>query len=264
METDQRTTQDWPHPAALGWRCSVTMSYRAPELFCRSLIVSRAESLPPNGSERCCHANASCVRRRSLKLFSDEEFCSVYSLESLYVSNRILHAAKSAAWRARLLGNRLSPSACLALLEPSLRKRVATGAIWSLVGAGLASGLTMLSNIGCARMLGPISYGQLGIVLVTTNLFTNLFTSGLNMTATRYVAGYRDSEPDRAGKIIGLSTVTSVVVGLMIAVLICCLAPWMSRDVLKASGLSSALMLGATAMFFAAVNGSQTGGAQRL
>lgn len=128
-----------------------------------------------------------------------------------------------------------------------------------MIGAGVASGFAMVSNIGCARMLGSIRFGELGIVMATTNLFTSVFASGLSMTATRYVAEYRDSDPDRAGKVIGLSTVTSLIVGFVIALLICSIAPWLSRDILKASGLSGPLMLGAAAMFFAAVNGSQTG-----
>jgi O-antigen/teichoic acid export membrane protein len=149
--------------------------------------------------------------------------------------------------------------AFLRLLEPSLRNRMASGAMWSIVGAALASALTMLSNIACARMLGSTGFGQFAIVIATTNLFTNLFTGGLSMTATRYVAGYRDTDPDSAGKVIGLSTATALIVGLTIMLAICFTAPWISRDVLKASGLSGALMLGAVAMFSAAVNGSQTG-----
>lgn len=117
----------------------------------------------------------------------------------------------------------------------------------------------MLSNVACARMLGPTRFGELGIVMATTNLFTSLFASGLSMTATRYVAEYRDSDPERAGKVVGLSSVTSFVVGATMAVLICVFAPWLSHDVLKASSLSRPLMLGAAAMFFAAVNGSQIG-----
>jgi len=117
----------------------------------------------------------------------------------------------------------------------------------------------MMSNIVCGRLLGSAEFGQLGVVMATTNLFTSLFASGLSMTATRYVAGYRDSDPNRAGRVIGLSTVTSLMVGSAVGLLICLMAPWMSRNVLNAVGLSTPLMLGAAAMFFAAVNGSQTG-----
>src|SRR5579872_5624585 len=90
-------------------------------------------------------------------------------------------------------------------LEPSLRNRMAVGAVWSILGAGFASGFTMLSNIGCARLLGAALFGEMAIVLSTTNLFTSLFTTGMGMTATRFVAEHRDSEPRRAGAIVGLS-----------------------------------------------------------
>jgi O-antigen/teichoic acid export membrane protein len=118
----------------------------------------------------------------------------------------------------------------------------------------------MISNIVCARLLGSTQFGELAIVLTTTNLFTTLFASGLSMTATKYVAEYRSSNPNRAGAIAGLSWVTSIIVGAMTALLMVLLGPWLSRSVLNASHeLSTALSLGAAAMFFAALNGSQVG-----
>ena len=163
-------------------------------------------------------------------------------------------------------GSRANPlrwRACLATLarqfEPSLRQRIARGAAWSIAGAGLASGLTMVSNIACARFLGATRFGELAIVLATTNLFTTMFTSGLSMTATRYVAEHRSSDPPRAGAIVGLCWVTSIVVGAATALLVVLFAPWLSRGILGAPGLAGALSLGAVVMFFAALNGSQVG-----
>lgn len=173
------------------------------------------------------------------------------------LSDRSLEVLKCAISKSCLL--RLFPPAFRDGLDRSVQKRVASGAIWSILGAGLASGLTMISNIASARLLGSTRYGQLAIVLSTTNLCTTLFTSGVGMTATRYVAEYRDSAPGRAGMIVGLSTATSVIVGAVMAVLLCAIAPWMSRDVLHGPGLARALCLGAITFFFAAVNGSQTG-----
>src|SRR5436305_11497857 len=83
---------------------------------------------------------------------------------------------------------RLVPAAFREGLDRSVQKRIAGGAIWSILGAGLASGLTMISNIASARLLGSMHYGQLAIVLATTNLSTTLFSSGLGMTATSFVA----------------------------------------------------------------------------
>jgi O-antigen/teichoic acid export membrane protein len=145
------------------------------------------------------------------------------------------------------------------LIDPTLRKRMAMGAIWSIAGAGMASGFTMISNIVCARLLGAAIFGELAIVLSTTNLFTSLFTAGMGMTATRYVAEHRDSAPQRAGAIIGLSTLTSIIVGLLAALFVILFAPTLSRQVLGEASLAGPLGLGAIAMFFAALNGSQVG-----
>jgi len=143
--------------------------------------------------------------------------------------------------------------------EPSLRQRIVTGAVWSIVGAGLASALMMVSNIFCARFLGAAHFGELGIVLATTNMLTVLFSAGLGMTASRYVAEYRTADPTRAGEIIGLSWVTSILVGAVTALFVLLLAPWLSGEILHAPRLSSALNLAGLVMFFAALNGSQIG-----
>src|SRR4051794_3117107 len=79
-------------------------------------------------------------------------------------------------------------------LDPAMRQRIARGAVWSIVGAGCASGLAMAANVICARFLGSTKFGELAIVLSTTNLFTTLFTSGLSMTASKYVAENRDTD----------------------------------------------------------------------
>jgi len=117
----------------------------------------------------------------------------------------------------------------------------------------------MISNIACARFLGATHFGELAIVLATTNLLTTLFAAGLGMTASRYVAEHRNTDPQRAGTIIGLSWATSIVIGAATALLFLLLAPWLSLEILHASGLSRALSLAGAVMFFAAVNGSQVG-----
>jgi O-antigen/teichoic acid export membrane protein len=144
-------------------------------------------------------------------------------------------------------------------LDPDIRRRIASGALWSILGAGFASGLAMLSNVISARFLGATHFGELAIVLATTNLFTTLFTSGLSMTASKYVAEHRDTDPARAGAVVGLSWVTSIAVGLATALLILPFAPWLSAQALGAPGLANAVRLGGIVMLFAALNGSQVG-----
>lgn len=171
--------------------------------------------------------------------------------------DRILQAARSASHRLGI--TQRIPVSYRSVLDHSLQQRIASGTAWSILGAAFQNGLTMASNVACARLLSSADYGRLGIVLSTINLCTTLFTSGLSMTATRYIAEYRETAPRRAGLVVGLSTATSLIVGVLIAVAMCLLAPWLSRDVLRRGGVESALALGAFLMLFAAVNGSQMG-----
>lgn len=150
-------------------------------------------------------------------------------------------------------------AACYLRLESSLQRRIVSGAAWSIVGAGLASSLMMIANISSARLLGAAHFGELAIVLATTNLLTTLFAAGFGMTASRYVAEYRNTDPKRAGTIIGLSWLTSIVVGALTALFVLLLAPWLSRAILHDPGLSRAVSLAGVIMFFAALNGSQIG-----
>src|SRR6266403_854960 len=174
-------------------------------------------------------------------------------------SNYTLTAAQDTSASPPAAGHRLRLATHFLRFESSLQRRIATGATWSIFGAGLASALTMVSNIACASLLGAALFGELAIVLATVNLLTTLFAAGLGMTASRYVAEHRNSDPKRAGTIIGLSWVTSIVVGAATTLLLLSLAPWLSREILHASGLSGALSLAGAVIFFAALNGSQVG-----
>ncbi|HWR52626.1 MAG TPA: oligosaccharide flippase family protein [Bryobacteraceae bacterium] len=141
----------------------------------------------------------------------------------------------------------------------SLRARIAVGAFWSLMGAGLGQGLSFLTTVLTARLLGAERYGQLGILISTINLFATLAIVGLGTTATKYVAEYRNSDPARAGRIIGLSSVVAATSGLLVAGILILFAPYVSEHVLKSAQLAPQLRLGALILFFTAVNGAQTG-----
>jgi O-antigen/teichoic acid export membrane protein len=117
----------------------------------------------------------------------------------------------------------------------------------------------MITNVSSARFLGASHFGELAIVLATTNLLTTLFAAGLGMTASRYVAEHRNTDPKRAGTIIGLSWSTSIVIGAVTALFVLLLAPWLSQSILHDPGLSRAVSLAGIIMFFAALNGSQIG-----
>jgi len=143
--------------------------------------------------------------------------------------------------------------------ESSFRRRLANGVVWSIAGAGLGNAFSMLANVVCARVLGATHFGELAIVLLTTNLFTTLSGGGLGLTATKYIAEFRTSDPGRAGKIVGMSWVASSLVSVAVALVLLLISPWLSQTVLHSAGLNGALKVSAAILLFAAVNGAQTG-----
>jgi O-antigen/teichoic acid export membrane protein len=82
---------------------------------------------------------------------------------------------------------------------------------------------------------------------------------GLGITATKHVAEYWRLDPARAGRIVGLSSMTAWVSGSVIAAVLFVLSPWLSRAALNAPHLAVELRIAAVMMFFGAVNGSQAG-----
>ena len=100
-----------------------------------------------------------------------------------------------------------------ALPKDSLRARFAKGAFWSLVGVAIGQGLALAAFIVAARRLGKVGFGELGMIRSTVGMFGVFAGFGLGFTATKHVAELRTSDPNRTGRIIGLSAVAAVICG---------------------------------------------------
>jgi O-antigen/teichoic acid export membrane protein len=137
--------------------------------------------------------------------------------------------------------------------------RLVRGAFWSLTGTVLARALGLLSSIIVARVLGKQGYGQLGIIQITIEMFGIVGGFGLGVTATKYVAELRRSDPHRSGRIIGLCSLVSWMTGAIMAVALALLAPWLAGKTLHAPQLMPLLRIGSLLLLFAAVNGAQVG-----
>ena len=137
--------------------------------------------------------------------------------------------------------------------------RLAKGAFWSLAGAVIARGLGLLSGIVVARLLGKTEFGQLGMVQNTVGMFGTLAGFSLGLTATKYVAQFKITNPGRAGRIMGLASLVAWVSGGLATVLLFILAPWLAARTLGAPHLSSLLQLGSVLLLLGGVSGAQTG-----
>jgi O-antigen/teichoic acid export membrane protein len=110
-----------------------------------------------------------------------------------------------------------------------------------------------------ARMLGKTSYGELGIIRSTVGMFGIFGGLGLGLTATKYVAELRERDPERAGRILGLSMRVALFSGTFLGILLFVSAPWLAANTLDAPHLAGALRIGAVLILLSAVNGAQTG-----
>ena len=137
--------------------------------------------------------------------------------------------------------------------------RLAKGVFWSLAGAAISRGLALIASIFVARILGKTVFGELGIIQSTINMFTIFAGFGLSLTATKYVAEFRKKDPERAGRIIGLSGLVAIAAGGVTALGLLIFAPWLAEHTINAPHLSGILRIAALIMFVNALNGAQTG-----
>lgn len=145
------------------------------------------------------------------------------------------------------------------LQSSSVHSRIAGGAFWSLVGAAFAQGLTILSSIPVARLLGSESYGELGIIQSTVGTFIIFVGPALGVAATKHIAELRDVNPERTGRIVGMTSAAGLIVSALMAVFLWASAPFLASSTLNAPELAPALRLAAFALFFNGLVGIQNG-----
>lgn len=137
--------------------------------------------------------------------------------------------------------------------------RLASGVFWSMAGAVISRGLMLCATILVARMLGKTVYGELGMIQSTVGMFGVFAGFGLGLTATKHVAEFRQSDPERAGRIIGISGLVAMGTGGLMALGLFMFAPWLAEHTINAPHLAGILRIGALILFINALNGAQTG-----
>lgn len=137
--------------------------------------------------------------------------------------------------------------------------RLARGMFWSMAGSVISRGLMLCATILVARMLGKTVYGELGMIQTTVGTFGVFAGFGLGLTATKHVAEFRQNDPERAERIIGLSGLFAIGSGGVMALGLLIFAPWLAEHTINAPHLTNVLRIGAIILFINALNGSQTG-----
>ncbi len=122
--------------------------------------------------------------------------------------------------------------------QGTLRARVASGATWVLLGMGASQVLAALSSIIIARVLGKETFGEFGMVRNTIMMFGTLAGLGLGLTTNKFVAEFRDSDPPRASRVLGLTLTLGVISGTLVSAWVAMAADYLALRTLNAAHLA--------------------------
>jgi len=140
-----------------------------------------------------------------------------------------------------------------------LRSRFAKGVAWSFIGNAFGQIAKLIGSVILARLLGQVGFGELGVVISTVGLFGVFAGMGLGTTATKYVADLRDRAPEQAGRVIGFLVRIGWITGALVSIIVFCLAPLISSEILRSPLLAQSLRIGSLLLLLNVLNGVQIG-----
>jgi O-antigen/teichoic acid export membrane protein len=110
-----------------------------------------------------------------------------------------------------------------------------------------------------ARVLSKPTYGALGVVQNTVNLFGTVAGFGLGVAATKYVSEYRHLDPARVGRIVGFALLVSCGTGAVVSLAMFTLSDCLAGRVLAAPALAPELRISTIFLFMGTLYGLQQG-----
>ena len=143
--------------------------------------------------------------------------------------------------------------------KSELAKRLYKGISWTLIGNIIGKFLQLVAFIFVARIVGKEEYGQVGIIRSTLNMFLLFSSAGMGATATRYIAIYRTSDPNRAYQIYRFSLKVVLAIGFVVSLIVFLMSDQIAEKYLNDVNLGDALRVGAFTLFLMTLTSVQTG-----
>jgi len=137
--------------------------------------------------------------------------------------------------------------------------RLAKGAFWSLAGTIVSRVFSMVTTIFIARILGKENYGAYGMVQSTLGMFGLFAGFAMGGTMTKYVAELRVKNPGKAGRILSLTKMLSILSSGIIGLILIFMASWLARITLKRPDLTPIIITGVALLVVSTLNNVQTG-----
>ena len=134
------------------------------------------------------------------------------------------------------------------------RARMTRGVAWNTIGTAFNQGSTFLVNIILAHLLARQAFGRYAMIQTTLSVVSTIAQLSSGYTATRYVAEFRDRDPVRAGRILGLCAVVSLTTGVLAAIGLL-LGAHRLAIIVKSPDLTIGFMIAAAVVFFSVTSG---------
>lgn len=144
------------------------------------------------------------------------------------------------------------------LISSPIRRRLSKGAFWGGIAAIGSRIVLLATSFFLARILGQRVFGEYGMVNSTAGMIGSFAGLGLGLTVTKYIAELKVKDPDRAGRIIALSSVITALSSLIYAIALVVLAKWLAEKTLAAPHLTIMLQISAITAAMGVINGVQT------
>jgi O-antigen/teichoic acid export membrane protein len=143
--------------------------------------------------------------------------------------------------------------------QSSILRRIVIGSFWNALLNLYSKGISFIGTVIIIRLLGREAFGEFGMLNTTISMFGMFTTFSISQTATKYIAQFRDSDKEKAGRIIGLSFLFSASLGILVFIVVSIFADALAVKSLNAPHLTGFLKLMAIGLLFGAVNGAQNG-----
>ena len=138
-------------------------------------------------------------------------------------------------------------------------RRLVVGTGWSAAGKVAAHGLSVVTWVVLARLLGSAGLGEVAMVQSVTAAFGVVAGLGLGLTTTRAIAELRASDPDAAAGVRRACTGVALASGTLVCLAAFAAATPLARGLLANAELATPLRFAAVLTLIGAVNGVQVG-----
>jgi O-antigen/teichoic acid export membrane protein len=144
-------------------------------------------------------------------------------------------------------------------VQETIRGRLLGGVSWSAAGAVLSQGCSFLTLVLLARILGRAPFGQFALIQSTMVSLTTISGLGLGITATKYASQYRTSDPEKTGRILGLSALVTLAAAICFTTGLGVSAGFASFGAASSGELQACLRISMAYVFFSTITGYQIG-----